>query len=169
MQKTKRKPKIVKSIPPLKIINFSPEDTRANAKIILTKRQKEELLRLWRKDNGSNQIYFVLSPLLTIVALSIIQSMGFFAILVFLVIELLIIYMIRELIKYNVLKDIKIKSFTGTARPYQDDSGWYLAFDDVMTFEITDQPNKLFKPEHKYRVFITDKDKIIIGARALDS
>jgi hypothetical protein len=171
MQKTKRKPKIVKSIPPLKIINFSKDDTRANTKGILTKAQKTELYRLWFKQKvGKNiAILYIFGAILGMSVSRALFPFGFIHAAIGVGFLVLLFRGIHEALKYNLVKDSKIKSFTGTARRYENDSGWYLGFDDVMTFEIKDQPNKLFKPEHQYRVFITDKDNIILSARLLDS
>lgn len=158
MQKTKRKPKIVKSIPPLKIINYSKDDTQANINGILTQSQKEELRKPVK--------ILALAWLVLAIVFSFVHQGFDYDIIV---IPLMIVFVWYQLMRQLIVKDIKIESFTGTARPYRNGSSWYLAFDDVMTFETKDQPNKLFKPEHKYRVFMTDKDNIILSARALDS
>lgn len=168
MQKTKRKATTVRKIPPLRIINFTKEDVRANAKGNLTKVQKQELYRLSYKKHLS-ALGIAIFPVLFLFFNWVISTFGYGIALVVFVIEIVAVLLLRELFRYYLLKDIKIIAFSGTARPQQDGSRWYIEFDNIMKFEITDQPNKLFKPEHRYRVFMTNNENIILSARALEA
>ena len=157
MQKTKRKPKRRKKIPSLHIIQFSEEDVNANANGVLTESQKEELRK-------SVKIIALAGLAIPIGFCFVLYGFGYQIMVI-----PLMIFIWYQLARRLIVKDIEISSFVGMAHSYQNASGWYLAFDDVMTFEIKDQPNKLFKPEQSYRVFMTDKDNIILSARELDS
>lgn len=158
----------IHGIPAFQIIPFSNEDLQANALGILTQAQKQEYYKLWYKKHPMYQyVMFGAYPVIFAFLGLIVKLYFVLAILAFIGL-FLAMKKAFQLFQNQVVKNLKITSFTGTARPYQDDTGWYIAFDDVITFEITDQPNKLFLPDQPYRVFMTDKDKVIIGARVLD-
>lgn len=168
MQKVKDKPKRNrrKNIPTLRIIQFTAEDARENAKGQLSQGQEPRLYKAMNK----HLIHPILYPLLIFLLLPVAYLLPETDLsrIVWIVFVLIGLFTVNEIEKYFVLKDIHITSFVGTANPYQDDTGWYIQFDDVMKFEIKDQLNKLFRDGKKYRVFMTQKDNIILSAREVN-
>lgn len=149
--------------PALQVIEFDSNDYQANALGIISKSQRDKLYALWLKTRVPPYFYLVL-------AVTIVPALGktfghdIITAVIGMGLVLGLASMIQKRLKAHVLEDMKITSFVGTANPYQDGTGWYIQFDDVMTFEIKDQPNKLFRDGKKYRVFMTQKDNIILSA-----
>lgn len=158
---------------PLQFIKFTDADYKANQHGTLTNNQRDELYARWFKNNVNIVSFAIMVTLITGVLIEGVfeqDSLITITLVVLIAGGLFVsVKLIYKLVRDHVLQDTKIASIVGVATPYDDDEGWYVGFNDKVVFEITDQPNTVFKSNRRYKVFMTRKDKIIVSAKVLES
>ena len=173
MQLTKSKKKRTRKNrqAPLHVIPFTSEDSRANSRGRLTDTQKEELYRIWFEDTFGTHVrqpLTIFGAILGLTVSRILYPLGIIALFVGMAIIFGIVWALRELGIFYATHDIKIVSLTGTAHCTTVGRSCYIQCDDVINIELQNQPYKLFKPDHRYQVFMTESGGIILSAREIN-